>query len=157
MKIIFLDFDGVLNNLEFLINDQEARSYYRQPRGHIDRLCPDNMKVLNDVLDRTEAKIVVSSHWRLMNSVERLQEILDFNNVQGRVLDKTPEPYEHATRDAEIKHWLDNTAHNIKSFVIVDDEHLMPSYPNNFVQTTIETGLTPENGEELISILNKEA
>ena len=48
MKILFLDFDGVITTLK--------------TRWKIDM---DKIKIINDICDKTDAKIVVTSSWRI--------------------------------------------------------------------------------------------
>ena len=54
MKVIFLDFDGVLNSAKYLL-------------GHGDcgvAIDPARMALLKQIVDATDAKIVLSTSWR---------------------------------------------------------------------------------------------
>jgi hypothetical protein len=75
-SVIFLDIDGVLAPI---------RQWDRY--GDLDSAC---IRVLNEIVVRGGADVVVSSTWRYGKTVAELQEILDAQGFIGRVLDKTP-------------------------------------------------------------------
>jgi hypothetical protein len=112
MKIIFLDFDGVLNcedwyrrQFEETKNDLELSEY---PYIEFD---PEIIQRLNYIINETGAKVVVSSSWRAGRSVEELQIILNRVGFSGEIIDKT----NHLDfingycipRGCEIEHWLE--------------------------------------------------
>ena len=59
MRVIFLDVDGVLNNLEFLKKRQKLLRVYKDM--YLPRLDDNNFIVLKELVDKTEAKLVLSS------------------------------------------------------------------------------------------------
>ena len=75
-RVIFLDFDGVLAPI---------RTWDRY--GDLEPACID---VLNEIIARTGADVVVSSTWRHGTTVSELQAMLDAHGFAGRVLDTTP-------------------------------------------------------------------
>lgn len=94
-KIIFLDVDGVINIPPYMTFDQE---------------CLSNLKVL---LEKTEAKIVISSSWRTGNLELTKQEFPKW--MRKYIVGETIRGY-HETikgsslpieRGNEIKHWVD--------------------------------------------------
>jgi hypothetical protein len=119
MKIIFLDFDGVLNHQDWYrrrmdeIRDNEIFNHY--PFYEFD---PDSVNQLNRIIELTGAKVVVSSTWRLGRTVSELQEILDKVGFIGEIVDITPSFYASGTdndnnkinytvpRGCEIEWWL---------------------------------------------------
>lgn len=91
MKIIFLDFDGVLNSemwyksrFNELDRTQETGNY---PYYEFD---PSLINNLNQIIEKTEAKVVVSSTWRIGRSVEDLQNLLNRIGFKGEIIDTTP-------------------------------------------------------------------
>ncbi len=74
-KIIFLDFDGVLNSQLWYIRTKGNRE--------IDDLDTEAIGFLNTLIKNTGAKVVVSSTWRLNKTVDELQEILNRNGFKG--------------------------------------------------------------------------
>lgn len=139
MKIIFLDIDGVLNSSNWALREKESG---RDPQWSLfNNFDLDAIAVLNEVVERTEAKVVISSSWRLFHPLGHIIGLLKKHGFKGEVIDRTPDrtkqPYR---RGNEIQDWLD--AHpEVQKFVIIDDdsdmEHLMPK----LVQTTWQDGL----------------
>lgn len=91
MKVIFLDHDGVI----CLQNNWGSRSKKQQKWGgrkpfmnlkdipieyRFDNFDKKSIKVLNEILEETEAEIVVSSDWRLHATLE---ELGDYYEAQG--------------------------------------------------------------------------
>jgi hypothetical protein len=86
--VIFLDIDGVLAPI---------RRWDRY--GDLDPVC---IQVLNEIVARTAAGVVVSSTLRSGKTARELQEILDAQRFTGCVLDKTPTGAAGAGRGEEI-------------------------------------------------------
>jgi hypothetical protein len=91
MKVIFLDFDGVLNSemwyrsrFEQLDREEETGNY---PYYEFDPILIDR---LNRIIEETDAKFVVSSTWRIGRSVEDLQNLLNRVGFKGEIIDTTP-------------------------------------------------------------------
>ena len=119
MKIIFLDIDGVLNVY---------------PQGHDEYgaiFHPHLVENLKLILDRTGAKIVVSSTWR-RSGLSIMKEMWEKRGLPGEVIDITPfetdvvergtcEFYDQVDRGFEIQQWIDDN--QIQDFVILDDDN----------------------------------
>jgi hypothetical protein len=147
MKIIFLDIDGVLNSMNGL--------FLRGGQSRMD-LYTEHMQVLRWILDRTDARIVVSSTWRLGRSVEDLKQLFYNYGLQSRfIIDKTPY-LSGEQRGVEIKQWLDENgeAHEVESFVVIDDDDDMDVVRDNFVQTNHDYGLTYVEAHTVLGVLN---
>jgi hypothetical protein len=109
MKVLFLDCDGVMLSFKFLRATGEWQSF-----------DPDCVGILNHILDRTGAKIVVSSAWRIGRTVEQLEEIFVDNGVRpGHIIDRTE--VLNDTRGSEIRKWIDEH-HSINRLFIIDDD-----------------------------------
>jgi hypothetical protein len=115
-RVIFLDFDGVV------VTRRGPRSKAEADRG---RLLPDPALValLNQIVAATDARVVVSSTWRLGRTVEDLQGLLDDAGFVGRVIDVTPWGVDgrHVERGYEIHDWLSRHP-EVDSFVVLDDD-----------------------------------
>jgi hypothetical protein len=156
-KIIFLDIDGVLNNSE--------DSDMHETLGGCDFYSPNCVQRLNNLTDKTGAKIVVSSTWRLGTTVEDLVGKLKSMGVTGEIIGKTDDLRSlHGFRGNEILKWIkDNIkllgcVHHwqFKSYVILDDDTDMLLWQkDNFVNTDGQIGLTDKDVEDAIVILNK--
>jgi hypothetical protein len=141
-KIIFLDFDDVLNTSKTL------------ERGELFETA--KIGLLNDILERTDAKIVVTSNWRLAATPEELEEIMVEAGVlaAGRVTGVTPW-IEDLSRGAEIKAWLKNAPVPVSEFVILDDRTDMETFAQRLVQTDPRFGLVPGQVEDVIGLLGE--
>lgn len=150
-KYIFLDFDGVLNN---------KKSKKDTIESHL-------VELLNYIIEATNALVVVSSSWRKNHSVIELQQILENKEFKGKVIDVTPclyfqLPYTLSVpRGCEIKAWLEANKQfhgakmsEVKYVIIDDDTDMLYWHRNNFVQTNSIYGLTKEDVDKAIQILN---
>ena len=103
--MIFLDIDGVLAPI---------RRWDRY--GDLDPAC---IQVLNGIVARTGADVVVSSTWRYGKTAAELQEMLHAQGFAGRVVDTTPTGTPGAGRGEEIAAWL--AEHDVSGYGIIDD------------------------------------
>jgi hypothetical protein len=125
-KIIFLDIDGVLRTHK---SDLEWSNKLATPifKG-VDRLFDKNLvDNLNEVIYLTDAKIVITSNWRIYLSLEELQKIFKQRGVIGEVIGKTGLghlkagcPIPIGNRGLEISDWLDRNP--ARKFIIIDDQ-----------------------------------
>lgn len=153
MKVLFLDFDGVLNHYLMII-----QAYGTGGR----RFSADAIERLNTIVARTGAKIVVSSSWREQYTLDGLRALLASEGVSGEILDCTPVLHSRAeqgrdldpgqTRCREIQAWLDSQPEPPERFAILDDIelHRLSAF---HVKTELEMGLCDEHVEMAISLL----
>ena len=104
-RVIFLDIDGVLAPI---------RRWDRY-----EDLDPACIQVLNEIVERGGADVVVSSTWRYGKTIAELQAILGSQGFKGCVVDKTPTDAPSAQRGEEIAAWL--AEHAVGGYVIIDD------------------------------------
>lgn len=149
MKIVFLDFDGVLNShLYFAKHAPPNRMLDIPVRDHIDA---DAVALVDTLLARVGAHIVVSSTWRLTRSTGELYELLHAKGLKsGTVVGKTAD-LRGAPRGKEIRLWVDT--HRPESFVILDDDSDMVELSPWLVKTSFGDGLQPEHIERAEAIL----
>ena len=170
-KVIFLDVDGVLNS---------SRTLYESIS-----LEDDLILNLKEIVNKTKAKIILSSSWRL--SAEAVATLIDKLDkfglaISGMTYDGVDldwlEKYEFDVtkkyldtkfdydenkqikfthdRGAEIFKWLHD--HYDCTYVILDDEieDIKPYFSESvIVKTSYKTGLTKEDVKKAIQILNK--
>ena len=136
-RVIFLDIDGVLAPI---------RRWDRY--GDLDPAC---IQVLNEIVARGGADVVVSSTWRYGKTVVELQETLDAQGFIGCVLDKTPAGAPGADRGEEIAAWLAGQA--VSGYVIIDDHADMGELRTRLVQTHPAHGLQPADAARAIAML----
>jgi hypothetical protein len=141
MRIVFLDFDGVLNT-RALVDRAPAPLVLghdllaAEAVARVERLCVD-----------ARAEIVVTSTWRLSFELPALRDMLRGKGLATtNILDVTPMIPHKRGRGQEIQQWLDTASEargwSVEGMVILDDDpdmlHLLPW----LVQTSFETGLT---------------
>ena len=84
-NFIFLDVDGVLaTSHQYYTNRKKWHEMYDCYR--FDEKC---VKVFNEILSKTNPVIILTSDWREKYSIEIMNEIFKWNNVNGKVLNFT--------------------------------------------------------------------
>lgn len=159
MKVLFLDFDGVINSQQSndmfnrLRRNGKLPEYFR-PFSE-EEFCPVATTNLVRILDEVQdLKIVISSSWRIGEELSTLQDILENIGVpRDRIIDKTPyRP--NKQRGAEIREWLDNFEdEEVEQFAVVDDSTDMDNVLNHFFKTDWNIGLTYNTANDIIKFL----
>ncbi|MGL5436849.1 MAG: HAD domain-containing protein [Lachnospiraceae bacterium] len=157
MKIIFLDVDGVLNYIDCENSTEDL--YFVEDR------C---MQLLKQLIERTGAKIVLSSTWRLgwfdiekgIKSYEADDFSMlcqEFDKYGLTFMSKTPIiTRSYGFRGNEIKEWLVNwRGEVIESFVILDDGSDMNPFAHKLVQTSMIKGLEQKHIDQAVQILGE--
>lgn len=167
---IFLDIDGVLNSEHTL--DESCENMDQKMASIISDQLVKNLSYL---VEKTDAKIILSSSWRVYfnnniknpNNIFAMALLASLNKYNLKLHDMTPYPKgpHSSERGLEIKTYVEQN--NITDYVVIDDEqfsdfkiHLDMS---RFIQTnfgdettTIENeGLNIKVAEKAIEILNK--
>jgi len=165
MGIIFLDIDGVicLRSSDYLYFD------------------PECLKRLQHVLEVTGANIVVSSSWKVGETVESLRDIFKYCGDRfcayngpipffdtTRIIDVTPsncfnmddKAHEDALwgRGLEIDTWLNKNQRslNVKKYIIIDDEVSdLGIYKDLCLQSNTVEGITDNIAQEAIKRLGE--
>jgi len=149
MNIIFLQFDGVLQ-----INRSRSKPY----RPGSPPLTENQFANLNRLIELTDAKIVVSSSWRLDSDLP-LHRLLEFEQVKGEVVGQTPYlSLGYRGRGAEIYAFLREDNFPIEQLVILDDdpEHdIANHFPNSLVRTDMASGFDEAAFKKALAILNR--
>lgn len=127
MRVVFLDFDGVLTTpaTQFGFGD------------------PNCVRELNRITTITDARIVVSSTWRFQG-LKAVRENLKLWGVIAEVIDVTPRLQDDSgSRGDEIRQWLiENPI--VSRFVILDDDADMGELREHLVKCDTMAGLTQE-------------
>lgn len=113
MKIIFLDFDGVLNHADWINRPGVDLSL---DENHF---SPECVHRLNEIIRRTGAAVVLSTSWRRIMAADDIRRLLKNVGAICNVIDSTP-AYVHGSRDEEICEWLELNG-CFGPFVVLDD------------------------------------
>lgn len=153
MNILFLDIDGVLK--------PQYADYERDEFGS--GFNPESIVFLNEIIEQTGCKIVLSSTWR-SKGLDNIQLLWEVRDIPGEVIGITPiqasdevislhqYKYNEADRGFEIQEWIDT--HNVERYCIVDDDNdILPIQEKYFVRTDSKIGLTRETTDKIIKIL----
>jgi hypothetical protein len=159
MKVIFLDFDGVLNSAaSFHMELRVPREQRKCPVNEtLCRVCCSNLQF---VIDQTPGvKIVLSTTWRELFDMDWLRAKLLEYGVDGTlVIDRTPSSFR--SRGHEIEEWLMDHP-EVHDFVIIDDndDGISSRYgkpglnASNFVQTSWLSGMDLSHALRAIKVL----
>lgn len=158
-KIIFMDVDGVLNYTKWYYDDRNPGNLYGQ-EGEID---PECVRRIVNICEKTGAKIVLSSDWRIdKNSIKRLERA---GFPEGLIFSQTPEliwdcfnPYACTdySRGREIDIWL-NEHPDTYDYVIIDDREDFSDEQKrlHYIHVDPYIGFTDKNMEDAICILSR--
>lgn len=155
MKVLFLDFDGVLNSAQEVIYHRKGKN-----DGIIDleTFCPIACSNLQALLARmSDLKIVISSTWRFRGK-DGCAEILNLNGIDGsRVIDITPrKPIEGAKgRGDYIQAWLDKHP-EVTQFAIIDDDSDMCHLMDHFFKIDNFHGLQLRTVQEILKYFGED-
>lgn len=153
MRVIFLDFDGVLNSVASIIYHNRRKLEGTGEVFSHKSFCPIALSNLQYILEELpDVQVVVSSTWRKYNTLTALQDIfMQCNILPERMVGTTPvDPGRY--RGIEIESYLKDHP-EVTSFVIIDDDSDMKPYMDRLVQTDSGNGLMFTDAEKVIEML----
>ena len=145
MKVIFLDIDGVLNCEEaYRAGECQYQEWVWEDgrKDHYQRFCSWSKEWLNKLIEETDAKIVISSTWR-MSGIEFMKKVWELEEMKGEIIGITPSLRTkgiHIPRGMEIDYYLENDlkfhhinwsreeqdrvirASGVENYIIIDDD-----------------------------------
>ena len=168
-KIIFLDFDGVLNTEYHQDLLQYLGKSWQDEYGAL--FDPNAVKQLKRIIDATNADIVVESSWKYLG-LDTMKELWEVRNLPGRIIDITPStisdeyllssdlenihPSLLHCKGVEISSWLSKYETQDIRYVIIDDEYvILDSQLPHFILINPYEGITEEQANQVISMLNE--
>lgn len=151
-KIIFLDFDGVLNTEHYQgLLQYQGKPWQDEYGAFFD---PKAVKQLKRIIDATDADIVVESSWKYLG-LDAMKELWEVRNLPGTIIDITPSLL-GKNKGVEIASWLSKYAKQDIRYVIIDDEYvILDSQLPHFILTNPYEGITEEQANRAISMLNE--
>ena len=169
-KIIFLDFDGVLNTEYHQRQLQFEGKIWQDKHGA--SFDPEAVKQLQAIVDKTHADIVIESSWKYLG-LEAMQDMWKDRQLPGKVIGITPSAISDNIllstdldvldssmlhcKGAEIASWLHENNMQEVPYVIIDDEYvILESQLPHFILTNPYDGLIEELAMRAIGILNRQ-
>ena len=139
-RVLFLDFDGVLN---------AGRDGYGTLKRRHGRL-------VQAVHLMTGCEVVVSSAWRVGSTLERLRKTLRGIGYPGPVVGVTPQLSAPLERGDEIHRYLREecaAGRPVSQFAVLDDESDMRGVHTHLVQTDTWDGLQRRDAMRAVRVL----
>ena len=151
-KILFLDFDGVLNTEHYQgLLQYQGKPWQDEYGAFFD---PKAVKQLKRIIDATDADIVIESSWKYLG-LDAMKELWKVRNLPGTIIDITPSLL-GKNKGVEIASWLSKYAKQDIRYVIIDDEYvILDSQLPHFILTNPYEGITEEQANRAISMLNE--
>lgn len=166
-KILFLDFDGVLNTGKY----QNQLKNNGQKMADEFGLClfdPEAVENLKTILDAVpEVLIVITSSWKDAYGTNAVRRMWKERGLPGKIhsmtrvcMDLFPDLESDEMppiKGPEVKQWLEE--HNMKGcqYVILDDVNdFLSEQKSHLVLVNDSVGLTIEDAERAIGIMNAE-
>jgi len=144
-KYLFLDIDGVMNSFDdYNMTGEEFLDKINDISFVISKKQID---LLNEIIEKYNPKIVLSSYWRTRYPIEKINKIFKYNGFKGAVVAKTDEKgEEHKDRLAQIKRFIDKN--NVKDYIILDDDSL-GNEAKNHIKTDSYIGITKKQIDKI--------
>jgi hypothetical protein len=156
--IIFLDVDSVLNSPRWFDSAEykALKEQYANCKGYSDaeflyhtHFDPKQVQMLKEILEKTGARIVLSSTWRLLDitreafamnraAIPNLEELWIGNTASLK-----------GDRGEEIDQWIHSNNFS-GPFVILDDWNCMEPHMDKLVQTCWGNGMLRKHADEVI-------
>lgn len=169
-KIIFLDFDGVLNTEKYQSELRLAGKNGWDDFGQLfDPEAVENLKMVLDTVP--DALLVINSSWKL-EGFDRMKELWKARHLPGKIHSCTPDYVPDLTnidlenfdniamlagKGNEVKQWIEANLMEGCQYVIFDDmPDFLPDQEEHLVCTDPRFGITVEDAMQAIVILLKE-
>lgn len=146
MNLVFLDIDGVLNSVRNTVANPRGMDNLPARRYEELALDPVAVGLVKSLCEKTGAKIVISSSWRIGRTNADFVNIFnhygweDFPIIGYTLIMPT-------IRGVQIAAWMDaysqiDSNEKIEQYVILDDSNdMLPEQMGNIVRTSLSEGL----------------
>ena len=166
-KIIFLDFDGVLNTEYY----QNYLMYEKPGKDKSICTCLEAMQQLKRIVDVTP-RLTGVIVWKNILGLAAMQEMWKERDLPGKVIGITDsavsdkwlltanlddiDPAMGHCKGMEIASWLADNTKNDVNYVIIDDEYVcLESQLPHFILTNPHDGITEDIAGRVIAILEQ--
>ena len=152
IKYIFLDFDGVLNTEQYQAELRLAGKPTADEYGPL--FAPKAVARLGEIIEKTNAKIIITSSWRYIHDQQALNEMWEKRGLPGNIYGILSSDYPEESRGKEITAYL---AHETNTpYIILDDlDEFLPEQKEAFIEVNPVTGISQNDVNKAIEILNR--
>ncbi len=170
MKILFLDFDGVLNTENCQVQLRKEGRTGRDCDGPL--FDPNAVRNLKRILDAVpDVRIVIESSWKV-EGLGQLRRMWERRGLPGRIHDVTPDVMseelltldlsdpdvmtrlEDLGKGREISQWMEQHAEGECQYVILDDvPEFAGELATHHVLVRPDVGITAADAEKVIRLL----
>jgi hypothetical protein len=157
MGLLFLDFDGVLNDDAWFaaLQTRAMSDAEMMLANRADHLDPSKVSLVNEIVNATRATVIVSSTWRLAYAIEELHALLRSRGATFAVDGVTPRVTEYdpsrPLRAREILAYL-AALPTMPVFAALDDDDL-GGLVTGHVRIDGRIGLTRSDAEQAMRLL----
>lgn len=154
MRIVFLDFDGVLNTAHYILVMESRKLQCNDEYGSL--FDPASVSYLGRIIDKTDAKIVVTSSWKNLMSYSDILSMWHKRSLPGEVIDVCPIPEGRRKRGDEVDAWISECKESCQ-YVILDDmsvDNFNKHQLDHLIVVNPYYGINQETVERAIDILN---
>lgn len=151
-KYIFLDFDGVLNTEQ---NRAERAVSGKEMTDEFGPLfSPKSVSCLGEIIERTNAKIVVSSSWGRLYGLDEVRQMWISRGLPGKIYRNLADYSEAKKRGEAIAQFMKHCEDT--PYIILDDEDdFLPEQNENFIRINPVTGISKKDVELAVAKLNE--
>ncbi len=152
MRVLFLDFDGVLNSRSWFERNiqaiQESTTLLQRGEQELD---PELVRRVSDLVVETNARVVISSTWRRLHSLEAINTMLVAAGWQAPPAISTTPRTQEGFRGHEVNLWLAEHPEVTRHVILDDDSDFLPEQP--LVRTDHRDGIQPTGVQRAREIL----
>lgn len=150
IKFIFLDFDGVLNTEQYRAELQINGKPINDKYGPL--FSPKSVMKLSAILERTHAKIVLTTSWRYIHERSILDEMWKDRKLPGEIYDILRTDTLFNDRGMEIKYFMKDYIQS--PYVILDDiNEFLPEQQKHYIEVNPIIGISSADVEKAVAIL----
>ena len=160
MNYLFLDIDGVLNTGQYSNYLVDNGLCETDADGYL--FDPEAVKNLRYIIEKTDAKIIITSTWRLDGD---MQALLYNRKLAGEVVCVTPTIQKekgigkikiwYGHKGMEVEEWLSANAIAPYKYAILDDEDdYLENQSDHLILTDPMTGITKEVADKVIILFD---
>ena len=166
-RVLFIDFDGVLNTENYQAQlRKEGKPQWDDFGQLFDPEAVDNLKMILDAVPNL--LLVINSSWKL-EGLKRMNDLWEKRSLPGKVYGVTPDYVPSlanidlsnfdniellAGKGNEVKQWLADNASGHCKYVILDDvPDFLLEQESHLICTNPKLGITKEDALRAISLL----